>query len=127
SYLATFEYAELEAWARESARVIQALEVLDTIHAAQEKALVFIEDLLVQRAFSTLVGSRYRLPNDPPIINGSVPGERRQEIVDRFQAAPPGFGVLVLSPRAAGMGLTITAANHVVHLSRWWNPAVEDQ
>ena len=127
SALATFDDAELEAWAKESARVIQALEVLDTVHAAQEKALVFIEDRLVQRAFSAVVGHRYRLPIDPPIINGSVPGEQRQEIVDRFQASRPGFGVLILSPRAAGMGLTITAANHVVHLSRWWNPAVEDQ
>ncbi len=40
---------------------------------------------------------------------------------------PPGFDLLRLSPNAAGVGLTTTAANHVIHLSRWWNPAVEDQ
>ena len=53
--------------------------------------------------------------------------QQRLEIVQRFQDAPTGFDVLVLSPKAAGIGLTITAANHVIHLSRWWNPAVEDQ
>lgn len=67
------------------------------------------------------------LDRQPSIINGSVPGERRLEIVDRFQASLLPFDLLVLSPKAAGIGLTITAANHVIHLSRWWNPAVEDQ
>jgi hypothetical protein len=38
-----------------------------------------------------------------------------------------GFDVMLLSPKAGGVGLTLTAANHVIHLSRWWNPAVEDQ
>ena len=48
-------------------------------------------------------------------------------IVDTFQSQPGTFNVLILSPKAGGVGLTITAANHVIHLSRWWNPAVEDQ
>ena len=61
------------------------------------------------------------------IINGGTPGGQRQRIVDDFQTRPPGFDLLVLSPKAAGVGLTITAASHVIHLSRWWNPAVEDQ
>jgi hypothetical protein len=38
-----------------------------------------------------------------------------------------GFDIMILSPKAGGVGLTLTAANHVIHLSRWWNPAVEDQ
>jgi SNF2 family DNA or RNA helicase len=63
----------------------------------------------------------------PVVINGATPGAKRQDIVDRFQNGPPGFNLMVLSPKAAGVGLTITAANHVIHLSRWWNPAVEDQ
>jgi len=59
-----------------------------------------------------------------------TPPHRRQEIVDRFQLGLEqniGFNILVLSPRAAGTGLTLTAATHVIHLSRWWNPAVEEQ
>jgi SNF2 family DNA or RNA helicase len=61
------------------------------------------------------------------VINGQTPSAKRQAHVDAFQNAGPGFDVMVLAPRAAGVGLTLTAANHVIHLSRWWNPAVEDQ
>ena len=59
--------------------------------------------------------------------NGDVGGAARQARVDRFQAAADGFDVMLLSPRAGGVGLTLTRANHVIHLARWWNPAVEDQ
>lgn len=64
------------------------------------------------------------------LINGNTSIRRRQEIVDRFQKNlkhDGGFGVLVLAPKAAGTGLTLTAATHGIHLSRWWNPAVEEQ
>jgi hypothetical protein len=47
--------------------------------------------------------------------------------VDTFQAGANGFDAMILSPRARVVGLTLTAATHVIHLSRWWNPAVEDQ
>ena len=59
-------------------------------------------------------------------INGNTPAEDRQEIVDRFSniLSP---AMLVLNPRAAGVGLNITAANHVVHYNLEWNPALEDQ
>lgn len=80
----------------------------------------------MQGALVELLQRRYRLKRPPPIINGSVPGEKRKSRVDDFQSRA-GFDVMVLSPRAGGVGLTITEANHVVHLSRWWNPAVEDQ
>src|SRR5208337_3651763 len=92
-----------------------------------EKALVFVEDLAVQRAFAEAMATVFDLEKIPGVINGAVAGERRQDIVKRFQEARPGFDLLLLSPKAAGVGLTITAANHVLHLSRWWNPAVEDQ
>ena len=64
------------------------------------------------------------------IINGATPIARRHRHVERFQQhveADGGFDVMILSPRAAGVGLTLTAATHVIHLSRWWNPAVEEQ
>lgn len=53
--------------------------------------------------------------------------EARQKVVTAFQNGLPGFDAVVLTGRAAGTGLTLTAANHVIHLERWWNPAVEDQ
>lgn len=114
-------------WIAKSARVRHAVDVLEKLRASGEKALVFIEDLDVQALFSAAIATHLSLVRQPAIINGAVPGERRLEIVDRFQSSSEAFDLLVLSPKAAGIGLTITAANHVIHLSRWWNPAVEDQ
>jgi hypothetical protein len=64
------------------------------------------------------------------LLGISTPVSHRKEITDHFQRHmqhDEGFDVLVLGPRAAGTGLTLTAANHVIHLTRWWNPAVEEQ
>lgn len=119
--------SSVNAWVSRSARLLQTMKVLEEIAARGEKALVFLEDLALQRIFATAAATKFALPAMPAIINGSVPGERRLAIVDGFQNGPAGFDLLVLSPKAAGVGLTITAANHVIHLSRWWNPAVEDQ
>ena len=119
--------ASVMAWLAGSARLSKALEVLREIAGTGEKALVFVEDLAVQRAFAEAMATVFDLEKIPGVINGAVAGERRQDIVKRFQEARPGFDLLLLSPKAAGVGLTITAANHVLHLSRWWNPAVEDQ
>ena len=58
------------------------------------------------------------------VIDGNT--KNRQLVVKRFNSEP-GFGIMLLSPKAAGVGLTITSANHVVHYTRWWNPAVENQ
>jgi SNF2 family DNA or RNA helicase len=114
-------------WTKSSARLEQAIGILRRIQEREEKAIIFIEDRSVQRAFAAASSLLFGLKSAPAVINGEVPGAKRQAIVDRFQSSPRGFDILVLSPKAAGIGLTITAANHVVHLSRWWNPAVEDQ
>ncbi len=115
------------AFADRSARLMKTLEILREIDAKGEKALVFIESLTMQALFAEGVAQLFDMERRPAIINGGTPGEQRQRIVNEFQSRPPGFDLLVLSPKAAGVGLTITAANHVIHLSRWWNPAVEDQ
>ena len=118
---------DLGAYAADSARISRTLMVLDDIARKKEKALVFIEDLAMQDKLGELIHQRYRLTKPPMKINGGVPGLQRQKMVDRFQDAPGVFDVMILSPKAGGVGLTLTAANHVIHLSRWWNPAVEDQ
>jgi SNF2 family DNA or RNA helicase len=110
-----------------SARLQVLFEVLDAIEARQERALVFLDHREMQARLAGVIQRRYRLPVPPVIINGAMPGEKRQAHVNRFQAAGPGFGVMLLSPRAGGVGLTLTSANHAIHLERWWNPAVEDQ
>jgi hypothetical protein len=110
-----------------SARLASSFARLDEIAAAGERALIFLDNRALQPRLAGVIQRRYRLAAQPEIINGAVSGPRRQERVNRFQNAPAGFDVLLLSPRAAGVGLTITRANHVFHIERWWNPAVEDQ
>ncbi|HAQ06037.1 MAG TPA: ATP-dependent helicase, partial [Bacillus bacterium] len=62
---------------------------------------------------------------DVPFLNGSLPKAKRDDLITRFQNRE--FPVFLLSLKAGGTGLNLTAANHVVHYDRWWNPAVENQ
>ena len=119
--------ADLEAYARDSARLWRTLDILKDIFSRGEKALIFVEDLAMQDRLAGLIQTRFALPRPPMRIHGGVPGPKRQEMVEAFQSRPGVFDVMILSPKAGGVGLTLTEANHVIHLSRWWNPAVEDQ
>lgn len=110
-----------------SARLRKTFEILDEIKDRREKALIFCEDLDMQAYLSAAISDRYAFTDQPFCINGKVAGTRRQQMVSEFQGKGTCFDVMILSPKAGGVGLTITAANHVIHLSRWWNPAVEDQ
>lgn len=110
-----------------SARLGLAIGALDAIASQGERALVFLDNLDLMARLAGLLQRRYKLANTPMIINGRIAGAGRQSRVDRFQEGPAGFDVMLLSPRAGGVGLTLTRANHVIHLARWWNPAVEDQ
>jgi SNF2 family DNA or RNA helicase len=110
-----------------SARLRVAFRALDRIAANRERVLIFLDDLALQAKLVGIIQRRYRLPTPPMVINGQVDGRSRQVRVNRFQAETEAFDALLLSPRAGGVGLTLTSANHVIHLSRWWNPAVEDQ
>lgn len=101
------------------------LEILEEIFARQEKALVFcsftgMADILMQHLPMTFPSGFFRC------IDGRTPIDDRQPIVDSFSTFG-GFGALILNPKAAGVGLNITAANHVIHYNPEWNPAVEDQ
>ena len=117
-----------DAYIAQSARMTAAFQALDEINRLNEKALLFVENLAVAAHLVLLIRRRYKLSHTPDRIYGATPARRRQQIVDRFSTAHQGeFDVLVLSPKAAGVGLNIVAANHVIHLTRWWNPAVEDQ
>ena len=112
-----------------SGRLKACFEILDDIHARKERVLVFIEHIQMQYRFIELLKMRYGLKHID-LINGATPVHKRQDIVNRFQRhlkSDEGFDLLVLGPKAAGTGLTLTAATHVIHLSRWWNPAVEEQ
>lgn len=112
-----------------SARLAATMDILADIKSRGERALVFIENRDVQGWFAELIKTEFGLER-VFVINGDTPIDERKEITDRFQrhlTDDRGFDVLVMGPRAAGTGLTLTAANHVIHLTRWWNPAVEEQ
>jgi SNF2 family DNA or RNA helicase/HJR/Mrr/RecB family endonuclease len=111
----------------DSARIKEMFRILDDIAAKQEKALVFIDLKDWQSCLASEIQRRYRLARRPLIINGDKSPLQRQKFVDEFQQAGAGFDVMLLGPKAGGVGLTLTAANHVIHLYRWWNPAIEDQ
>lgn len=112
-----------------SARLQQVVASLDWIAARGERALVFVEARKLQYWLAEYLAVRYGF-DQVDVINGNTSIPARQATVNRFQRhlkQDDGFDVLVLGPRAAGTGLTLTAANHVLHVSRWWNPAVEEQ
>ena len=98
------------------------LEVLRNVQEGSEKAIVFTEIREVQRALAKFIHQTFKF--SPLVINGDT--DERQDVIDEFQKRP-GFGVIILSPLAAGFGLNIVEANHVIHYSRTWNPAKEGQ
>jgi superfamily II DNA or RNA helicase len=108
-----------------SGKLQRILEMLEEVIAEGDRALVFTQyremgERLVQE-FERVFGVQV------PFLHGGVPQSARDEMVRRFQddmRAPP---IFVLSVKAGGTGLNLTAANHVFHYDRWWNPAVEDQ
>ena len=112
-----------------SARLDATFAILRRVRDAGERALVFIEHVRLQYRFKELARYEFGLPRIE-LINGSTPIVQRQQAVERFQRHldnDGGFDLMVLGTRAAGTGLTLTAATHVIHVSRWWNPAVEEQ
>lgn len=122
-------YASDNEFIKGSARLQACFNILDDVDKKREKALIFVEysDWHKPDFLCDIIKNRYRLEKLPMVINGQVNSGARQERVNAFQKNKGHFDVMLLSPRAGGVGLTLTAANHVIHLTRWWNPAVEDQ
>ena len=109
---------------RRSGKVIRLEEILDEILAEGDRVLCFTQftefaELLVPHLAA-------RFGRDVAYLHGGTPKKRRDEMVARFQSGD-GSPIFLLSLKAGGTGLNLTAANHVVHLDRWWNPAVENQ
>lgn len=100
------------------------MELLEEITESGEKALIFTGFTGAVTRLVAEVPERYGVPAWS--ITGDTPIPERQRVVDSFGAVAGG-AVLVLNPRAGGVGLNITAANHVIHLNSEWNPALQDQ
>ena len=118
----------------QSAKLMVTVQLMEKIRSANEKVILFAERRKTQHLLAHVVREHFGL-KDIFIVNGATPGSTqransmkmsRQQSVDRFQNAS-GFNAIIMSPLAAGVGLNITEANHVIHYSRWWNPAKEDQ
>jgi non-specific serine/threonine protein kinase len=99
-------------------------EIAAEIASRQEKALVFTQFQEMTEPLAACLASVFGRPG--LILHGAVPIKDRRRLVDLFQneAGPPFF---VLTAKAGGTGLNLTAASHVIHFDRWWNPAVENQ
>lgn len=92
--------------------------------AAGDRALLFTQYTEFAAMLRPHLSARF--DTEVLYLHGGIPKKRRDEMVARFQSGE-GPQLFLLSLRAGGTGLTLTAANHVIHLDRWWNPAVEDQ
>lgn len=99
-------------------------EILTTAGDAGEKVLIFTQYRTFGEMILPFLGRRAGEPI--PFLSGTSSAKERARMVESFQD-PDGPPLFLASLRAGGTGLTLTAANHVVHLDRWWNPAVEDQ
>ncbi|MEU0129097.1 SNF2-related protein [Streptomyces sp. NPDC006289] len=97
-------------------------ELLDTILSEDASVLIFTQYVSMARLLSAHLASR-AIPSQ--LLHGGTPVPEREVMVDRFQSAE--VPVFLLSLKAAGTGLNLTRAAHVIHYDRWWNPAVEEQ
>jgi SNF2 family DNA or RNA helicase len=109
---------------RRSGKVIRLEEIVEEILAEGDRALLFTQ--FTEFAELLLPHLSARFDQDVLYLHGGVPRTRRDEMVQRFQC-DDGPSLFLLSLKAGGTGLNLTAANHVIHLDRWWNPAVENQ
>jgi len=113
------------AWAEEdSGKWARLRDIAEVIAAKQEKVLIFTQFREVTAPLAAFLGSVFGRPG--LVLHGETPVSKRQELVRRFQEVEE-VGFFVLSLKAGGAGLNLTAASHVVHFDRWWNPAVENQ
>lgn len=107
-----------------STKYARLLEILDEIVVSGEKVIVFTSFTRMIDILVSDLRQRYGIAVES--IDGRTPVVRRQPIIDEFSQRS-GSAILALNPKAAGTGLNITAANHVIHYNLEWNPAVEDQ
>ncbi|WP_067934080.1 DEAD/DEAH box helicase [Alicyclobacillus kakegawensis] len=101
------------------------LEMVEELRLEGGQCLIFTQFTEVGRMIQQVLGQRLKEP--VLFLHGAVSQADREEMVAQFQDPAHLAGVFVLSLRAGGVGLNLTAASHVFHFDRWWNPAVEEQ
>ncbi|MBA4038925.1 MAG: ATP-dependent helicase [Planctomyces sp.] len=117
--------AHAQARPGRSGKCVRLVEMLDEVLASGGRAVVFTQFRTMAELLSGML--RRELDREVLLLHGGTPAQARDEMVARFQRGDPRCPVFVLSLKAGGVGLNLTAANHVFHFDRWWNPAVENQ
>lgn len=115
-----------ESFVTRSAKLERIVAMVDELRDEGDSCLIFTQYVGMGRMLTDILGAHR---NEPVLyLNGSTPKAERDKMIETFQAADgTGPGIFVLSLKAGGVGLNLTAANHVFHFDRWWNPAVENQ
>ena len=115
----------VESFAQRSGKLDRLTAMMEEVLDIGDRALVFTQFAETGNLLATYLQEQF----DRPVfyMHGGVPTKRRQEMVMRFQEDPYAPHIFVLTLGTGGLGLNLTAANHVFHFDRWWNPAVEDQ
>ena len=108
-----------------SGKLARLEELVEAIVDSGERALIFTQYTQMGTRLQQHLGTL--LNTDIPFLHGGTPAARRDQMVHAFQHEPDSPPLFLVSLRAGGTGLNLTAAQHVIHYDRWWNPAVEDQ
>jgi superfamily II DNA or RNA helicase len=113
------------SWAEEdSGKLARLRDIAEVAAARQEKALVFTQFRETTAPLAAFLGAAFGRPG--LVLTGETPVAKRKDLVRQFQEDDD-VPFFVLSVKAGGSGLNLTAASHVIHFDRWWNPAVENQ
>jgi non-specific serine/threonine protein kinase len=113
------------AWTEEdSGKLARLRDIAEVVAARQEKALIFTQFQEMTAPLAAFLGSVFGRPG--LVLHGQTGIKKRRELVRQFQE-DDNVPFFVLSLKAGGAGLNLTAASHVIHFDRWWNPAVENQ
>ncbi|HZK60454.1 MAG TPA: DEAD/DEAH box helicase [Anaerovoracaceae bacterium] len=107
-----------------SGKFEQLREICETIHEKRERVLIFTQFREMTEPISDFLSGIFG--KEGFVLHGGTPVKRRSEMVEQFNGEHY-IPYMVLSLKAGGVGLNLTAANHVIHFDRWWNPAVENQ
>lgn len=108
-----------------SSKLERLVEIVDHIYEQEERCLIFTQYIEMGEQIQKILSQRYEL--EVPYLHGAVPKQKRDDMIAAFQNEELPHVAFVLSLKAGGTGLNLTAANHVIHFDRWWNPAVENQ
>ena len=110
---------------KKSSKLLKVKEILEEIKSKDEKVIIFTRLKKVQKILYLAISEWFEL--ESYIVNGEDNNlDRRTSKINEFRESK-GFNIIILSPEVAGFGITITEANHVIHYTRLWNPAKEDQ